>query len=486
MLLRTVNKNNFTIISLALTAGLLIAFYNFSVILLLILVLVMWFILEKFEDALLLLVFYLPFQVALNLTAGFDVASGRALILLFFIIWIFRGLKNKKIEIDFSLQTLLLSVFLFLAALSLTQSFEMDRAFRKLLVFYSVFPLYFVLTSFACDRKFILRAVRYLFVGALVISIFGLAQFFAQFCFGINPLLDFFAKVIAPVFYGNTFASEVVANLSWLANVGGVTLLRAFAIFPDPHVFSFYLGLIIPLVFALMFLDKDSLKEAGFLENKRLFYLIFITLILAELFTFSRGGYLGMAASFFVMMILLRRHFTKLQKRVLLSLAVFGMIFISFVNTSILTRFLSSFDLQEGSNVERMKNWQQGWDIFSNNFITGIGIGNYSFYMDPTVDYRTPIYAHNLYLDLGAELGIFALFVWVLLIAITILELYRASKKTQDKTVSYLALGLIGSLVWYSAHSFFDDSIYAPNILSMLVVIISLSVLVVRYVKMER
>jgi len=228
------------------------------------------------------------------------------------------------------------------------------------------------------------------------------------------------------------------------------------------------------------------LKEAGFLENKRLFYLIFITLILAELFTFSRGGYLGMAASFFVMMILLRRHFTKLQKRVLLSLAVFGMIFISFVNTSILTRFLSSFDLQEGSNVERMKNWQQGWDIFSNNFITGIGIGNYSFYMDPTVDYRTPIYAHNLYLDLGAELGIFALFVWVLLIAITILELYRASKKTQDKTVSYLALGLIGSLVWYSAHSFFDDSIYAPNILSMLVVIISLSVLVVRYVKMER
>jgi len=87
---------------------------------------------------------------------------------------------------------------------------------------------------------------------------------------------------------------------------------------------------------------------------------------------------------------------------------------------------------------------------------------------------------------LGAEMGIFALLAWVLLMSILVIELYSASKKAKDKAVSFLALGLIGSLVWYCAHSFFDDSIYAPNVSSMLVVIVSLCVLVIRYVKAER
>jgi O-antigen ligase len=291
--------------------------------------------------------------------------------------------------------------------------------------------------------------------------------------------------MIAPVFYGNTFAAEVVANPSWLVNIGGVTLLRAFSIFPDPHVFSFYLGLMIPLVFVLIFLSREDLEAAGMIKNKNLIYFAFLVMLFSELFTFSRGGYFGMAASFFMMMILLWKYFTKMQRNVFLLILMSGIIFMTSVNNSILTRLLSSFDFGEGSNVERIRNWQEGWNVFSNNLFTGVGIGNYSFYLYPATTYRTPIYAHNLYLDLGAEMGIFSLLVWVILMAVTICGLYSASKKTKDKALSHLALGLIGSLVWYSAHSFFDDSIYAPNVLSVLVVILSLSVLVIRYVKIE-
>lgn len=479
------NKTSLAILSASLAAGFFIAVFKFSVIFILISAAFLWFALERFEDAVLLLILYLPFQIALNLSAGFDVASGRALIILFFMIWIMRSLKNRKIEIDLSPETLLIAVFLLLSAFSLARSYEMERAIRKILVFCSVFPLYFVLTSFAGNRRFIFRIARYVLAGGFAISVFGIMQFLAQFYFGINPLFDFFAKVITPVFCGNTFAAEVVANPSWLVNVGGVTLLRSFAIFSDPHIFSFYLGLIIPIAFALIFCGKENFQSAGFPKNKAAVSVIFLFMVLAELFTFSRGGYLGMAASFFAMIILFWRHFTRLQKRLILALFVAGTAFVYLLNPSVLTRFLSSFDLREGSNMERIKNWQQGWDVFSSNLWTGVGIGNYSFYLEPAVDYRTPIYAHNLYLNLGAEIGIFALLAWVLLIAITIFELYRASKRTRDKTFSCLALGLIGSLVWYSAHSFFDDSIFAPNILSMLVVIISLSVLLIRCVKME-
>lgn len=476
-------KGNLYFFPFALLAGYLVAQSSFAVLLLLAALAAFWFVLERFELALVLLVFYLPFQVALNLSAGFDVASGRVLILFFFAIWIFRSLKDKELRIDFSLETLFFSAFLFFAVFSLLQPFEMDRAVRKILVFLSVFPLYFILTSFSDRKALLLRLVKALLAGGLVMGGFGVLQFLLQFVLGINPLFDFFARVVAPVFYGNTFAAEVVANPSWLVNVGGTTLLRAFAIFSDPHIFSFYLGLLIPLAFAVALLSREDFRTCGILSRRSFVYPAFLLLVLSELFTFSRGGYAGMLAAGLVLLVLFRKRFSGNQKKILAVLAAAGLVFVSFLNPSIAARFLSSFDLTEGSNVERMKNWEAGWETFTDNFLTGVGIGNYSFYLDPTTPYRTPIYAHNLYLDLGAELGIFALLAWLLLLGTTIGELLRASRKTSDKVLSYLARGLIGSWVWYSVHSFFDTSIYAPNILAVLVLILALSVMVIRCAK---
>ena len=154
--------------------------------------------------------------------------------------------------------------------------------------------------------------------------------------------------------------------------------------------------------------------------------------------------------------------------------------FLSFTNQSIVNRFLSSFDLNEGSNTERIKNWNQGYEMFADNFLTGVGIGNYSIYLYPTAEYRTPIYAHNLYLDIGAEMGIFALIVWLLLIGITIWQLFKIGKRSKDAFSRALSFGLVGSLIWFSAHSFFDTPIYSPTILAIFVVIISLSVMIVK------
>ena len=478
-------KNNLVFLLLALLAGFLISVENFSVIFLVFLISAVWFFLEKFETALMLLVLYLPFQPALNLSAGFDVASGRVLILALFGVWIFRSLKNRKVEVDFSLETIFLVLFIFLAVFSLGQVLETDRAIRKILVFLSIFPLYFVLTSLGGRKEIIMKILECLFLSGFVISLFGVLQFLAQFYFGINPLFDFFAKIIAPVFYGNTFAAEVVANPSWLVNIGGMTLLRSFSIFSDPHIFSFYIGLVAPLSFsAALFPEKAAGR--GLLGNRKFVYSSFFLLVLAELFTFSRGGYMGMAAGFFVMICLFWKKFAARQKKLWAGMFIGVAILIFTAGNSVLARFFSSFDLSEGSNLERMKNWRQGWDVFSGNFFQGVGIGNYSFYMDPTAAYRTPIYAHNLYLDLGAELGVFALLAWIFLIAGTVWGLYISSRRTGDKAIAYLSVGLIGSLTWFSVHSLFDTSIYAPNILAMLVVILALSAMVIRYVRMER
>lgn len=457
--------------------GILTGLFGYWLLFFLILVLMFCFFLEKFDLALLLLIFYLPFQVALNISSGFDVASGRVLILLFFLVWILKSLKDKKLIINFSLQTLLIFIFLFIASISVLWSFEIDRAIRKLLVFYSIFPLYFILTSFV-DKNFIIKIAKVIFCGLGFVLLFGGVQFFSQFLFGIDTVMGFFSLYVAPIFYGNTFGAEVVSNPSWLVNVAGVTLMRAFSIFPDPHMFSFYMGLVLPIFIPFMFLQNSSKFVFG---SRFIFFGVVATALVLELLSFSRGGYLGMFFSFITMIVLLWKSLSKNQKKILTTFGLVFSLLIFVIDNSVVSRFFSIFDLNEGSNSERIENWSQGYDLFSNNLISGVGIGNYSYNLNPLLEYRDPVYAHNLYIDLGAEMGIFSLLCWVLIFTVTIWQLIVVVRRNRKDYLHYLSVGLVGSLVWFSVHAFFDTPIYSPQILSILVVIFSISVLVIRF-----
>ena len=497
---KKIKTEYFGIIAIAIVAGILISFYNLSVLFILLSILFIAISFKYFNQVLFLLILYIPFQVALNISAGVDLASGRVLILYLFAVWIIRSLAEKRFVIRFSLQTLLILLFLFIAVFSILQAWDTERSFRKILVFLSIFPLYFIITSLTISslskegiraivnkNNYIYKILNALIISGFILSLIGIIQFALQFFIGVDPIMDFWSEFVSPVFYGNTFGAEVIANPSWLVNIGGATVLRAFSLFPDPHMFSFYLGLLIPVVLAIVLCDSRWFRSLEFISwngktmepvnqnNNKFLYFILIIMLLAEALTFSRGGYIGLIAGIGVTIILLWKYIN-FNKKVILGLATgISMLFIMFSNQSIVSRFLSSFDFREGSNTERIKNWNQGYEMFADNFLTGVGIGNYSIYLYPTAEYRTPIYAHNLYLDIGAEMGIFALLVWLALIGITIWQLFKTGRRTEDISMRALSFGLIGSLTWFSAHSFFDTAIYSPTILAIFVVIISLS-----------
>jgi len=466
------HKQYLSIFALAILAGIAVSLYNFSVLAMLAAVIFIIISFKYFNQVLTFLILYLPFQIALNIMPGVDLASGRVFILCLFAIWIIKSLAEKKFIIKLNLQTLLILAFLFIAIFSITQVWNEERAIRKILVFLSVFPLYFMITSLEDSKKYICKIINALMLSGFVLSLVGIAQFVAQFFVGIDPIMVFWSKYIAPIFYGDTFGAEVISNPSWLVNINGATVLRAFSLFPDPHMFSFYLGLLIPVVLAAVLVDKSN-----FLFNSKLLYLILAAMLLAELFTFSRGGYLGTIAGIGIVIILLWRQ-TSFNKKIALGLiSVIAIIFLLTTSQTVANRFLSSFDFNEGSNTERIKNWSQGYEMFADNFLFGVGIGNYSLEINPTVNYRTPIYAHNLYLDIGAEMGIFALIIWITLITATICQLYKNSKNNKSLFLKTVSTGLSGSLVWFSVHSFFDTPIYSPTILAIFTVIISLAIL---------
>ena len=411
-----------------------------------------------------LLAAYLPFQIALNPGFGFDLASLRVFIILFFVICLWRLEVRPQLRSDLVIWGL--SLFLILACFSLIGAENISWGLRKIVFFVSVFPLYLLTIILVDNWEKAKKIARVLLISSGFFALVGLIQFLAQFIFSLERVYSFWAINILPIFSGFNLGAMILAYPSWLVNVNGQTIMRSFSFFSDPHMLSFYLGMTLPLIIYLFF-EKF---------NKILFFiysLSFITLLL----TFSRGAYLSIIITFLVLSVLLWQ-FLK-QKKIALLFGLSLLILIIPV-TPISDRFYSSFDLDEGSNVGRLDMWQQASQSGLGNFWTGVGLGNYSLKVNSALDYRNPVTAHNLYLDTFSEMGVFTLIVLLILILGTIYYLFKLVKDSGDNDKKYLAVALIGSLVYFLTHSFFETAIYQPSVLGLLMIILGLSTVTIR------
>jgi len=408
---------------------------------------------------LLLIAFYLPFQLALNPVNGVDLASIRVLILALFCIWLAQGLKNKKITIGNNLQTWLINSFLFLNLFSIIAAKNTDWSARKLLFLFSIFPVYFVASYLISTQKRMMQIIRTLvFSGAIVAGI-GIVQFAAQFIVGFQQAYVFWAKHVIVPFLGQSFGEEVLKNPSWLVNIAGKTYLRATSLFPDPHMFSFYLGLLAPLALGLALSSK---------KQKILPFLFFTIILAADLLTFSRGGYVGLFAGLVFAGTFFWKKIRSRYRGIMMAAGVL-ILAVMLIPSPVSQRFLSSFNLKEGSNQGRLAMWAKASDVTIGHPLIGVGIGNYPLEVVPTASYRDPIYAHNTYLDIAAETGILNALIWIGILAVATAGFW---KKAQENILFFF---LTMSLVIFSAHSVVETALYSPVVLTLLLILISLN-----------
>lgn len=468
-------KNSFWFLTVFLNtaAAFLIVYYPAYFFIALFAFILLVFLAWKTEVSFFALIFYLPFQIALNISSGIDLASGRLLIVLVFFIWFIKSLTVKKLDIPYKIIAWLIFAFLGLAVFSAVFSINQDRSFVRLLYFLNIMPLYFIASYYLNSLPNIIKAFFALLSSAVLVSLIGIVQFLAQFYAGIDPVMDFMAKNIAPVFYGQSFSETVLANPSWLVNIGGATILRAISLFPDPHVLAFYLGLIIPLALSLL-LFSDNIKLSS--KSRILTGFIVLVLVSALAATFSRAGYIGAFFGIAAIVLLGWKYF---NKRIRLAVAalffIIGVVFLNSASASgglVFQRFLSSFNLSEGSNSERIVNWNRAIKIISDHPLTGVGVGAYSYAVDPRSPVKSAITAHNTYFDIAAEMGFVALLVWIALLATAVKKLANIfySKNNSSEEVKIIALGLIGSFVWFSVQAVFDTAIYSPVLFAILMI----------------
>ena len=404
---------------------------------------------------------FLTFSFALSPTPTVDLNILKLFIPSLFIIWLIKSLFQKKIIIDNRPRFWLLITFLTVTFLSIIWSPAQTPAFRKLLFFVSTIPLYFVFYQAQQNKKFLLRFLKILIVSTFFASLLALIPFILQFIIGLNPVLNFLRQFIAPFFLGHSLANLVNQYSSWLVNISGHTILRTFGTFPDPHLFSLYLAMILPLT--LYFYQRTN-------QKKYLFY--FSTILLTILFSFSRGAYLSLIIGG-LFLFLTNRPFNLLRKHLLFFYSLFVIIlFLVIIPNPLTNRLSSSFSIQEGSNNGRLEMWLVALNTIEKHPLIGVGLAGFADRLDSSLGIRNPIYAHNLLLDFGAETGIINMFILLFLITSPIIFYLTTKLSLKNQILSkYLAL----SFLIFFVHSLFETPFFSIHVFPLFLILLAIN-----------
>jgi O-antigen ligase len=158
---------------------------------------------------------------------------------------------------------------------------------------------------------------------------------------------------------------------------------------------------------------------------------------------------------------------------------------------AVITQFFTFIDVyqetptaQNWAIFERLVNWTVAWEIFKENPIWGVGLGNFGvFFPDfaPGDWQNLTGHAHNYYLNVLAEGGAMGLFGYLALMTGAFIfigrVLRRAGKSVAEGaplTTKYaLALGALGMLVALGTHNVFD-SLYVHGMTAQIGLILAL------------
>lgn len=407
--------------------------------------------------------FLLPFQFAINLGMSIEFPLSRVFSLGIILIWLLQKLSTRNLRFPPLLITGSTISFLFIASTSLLWATDASLALRKIIFLWNFFPLIFVFSDLGRQREARILWIKALVLGGGLVALVSLALFFTQFVFGLDPVLMWIGSTL-PFFLGQNLSQNVLQYPSLLVNISGETWLRATGFFPDPHIASFFFGMVGFLSLGLFFTtwSKRWLSIIGLL-------------ILADLLTFSRGGYLGLLGGGLSFLLFGWKYFSQHVKKGIGGAIFLGLLLSLTVGQPILSRFGSSFTLADASSAERVILWQEAWQHILSQPFLGTGLGNYIVEARPLLDTGAPFYAHNLYLDIAVELGLLGLLFFLLPILIgysNILENMRMSSNSR-----FLRLGLLSVLTLYLTHSLFETALFSVHILPLLLLTISLVVL---------
>jgi len=459
----------------------------------------------------------IPFFIALPITETFDNFNiWRILILLIFIKWFFVEYNWRKL-LDKNLFDRMLFwvkknkvefagiMFFVFAALSILVALDTLAAVKRLIFLLNATMLFVVIRSLVIKNRdnIMSFAKNFAYSGLLVVG-FGYLQFIAAYFVPAWIFHYWWGQVVSINMYGATWG-DIVTNFgnTWFSYSGDTLRLRMFSTFPDSHSFPMYVIMTLPSI-VLIFLNKYKIQFLKFKElfvKYRMLLVTFVLIMLALILTGTRGIWLAILPAFFVTVIF---KFAKVSKKLIASVVLLSLLFLAmfpvyfgivsfrqfqdsdFTGAASLQRIRSVIDFGETSNEARIYIWKTTITYIKKSPVFGIGIGNYPIILkEPQSAALAGASAHNLYLDIAATMGIFALiaFLWMLWdVFIKGIKYLKRSKV--DLYSAYVSITLF-SLVWVFAYLMTDAALFDGRALLGFMAVLGIIVPVLKNPKKE-
>jgi O-antigen ligase len=350
----------------------------------------------------------------------FFLAISNALVEIFVVLAVLSFVGRKIIKPDFKFlkfwPNIFLLFFLLFSALSLFNSgaylkISLNALFGKWMQYLGIC---IIIQDGIYNQKIIKRGIVIFLFGATLAVLSGLSQYFFNF--------------------------EFLRNRSIGGLSGGVQ--AATSSFNHYNDFGGYLVVVLSLVSALLLVNSyPKLKINGLLS-------LTILSTMAIIFTFSRGSWLAMFISFVFMAIFSGKNIKRL-------IPVFLVVVILFLFPMFHERLFLTF--KAGGDSDRFRYWLAAWKMINEHPFFGMGVGTFMANFSKYLPNCYVSYAHNCYLQIWAETGIFSLISFV---AFIVSIFFLGIKKFLARK-DFLLLGLLSGILAFLAHSFFDTNLYS-------------------------
>lgn len=234
----------------------------------------------------------------------------------------------------------------------------------------------------------------------------------------------------------------------------------------NPNLFGGYILSALPSLLTLIFIPLiNQHKKTAFYGFVALL-LVAITLVL----TGCRGAYLGLFIELILMAVLTYKFLRTAYKKAFLKICtLFSLlsIFIILTTSSLKARIFSIFAMRnDSSNSFRFNVYNSCIEMFKDNWLLGIGVGNqnfreiYGLYMKTGFD---ALSAYNIYLETAVESGIFALIAFICFIVFNLYKACDYIRLNNNPTAIYLSIAVI-SIVGILIHGLVDTVFFRPQI----------------------
>jgi len=240
------------------------------------------------------------------------------------------------------------------------------------------------------------------------------------------------------------FGIEFLRQKSMIAVGSEPGLYAVTASFNHYNNFGAYLALVVFPAMGLLFSRQKGLYKVPAA-------LLVILLIACLLLTFSRGSWLGFIGALVLMLVL--------SYRFGFSNIIFGTIcvFLLFLLFSSSLEARARLIFQIGGDASRFAIWRGAWLMIKETPFLGKGLGTFMDYFPKYAPNLGVQYAHNCYLQIWAETGIFSLIGFLLFVSSILYEGIKKFRQNND----FVLLGLICGVFAFLIHSFFDTHFYS-------------------------